>query len=501
MIETNMKDECMMEKAKELLELSLVYGRRIISPQTGFIHHFYRSQDNEVQQSIPLHENLLFSLILLRTRLVENITEAKILIEKLLHFQNRQINESTGNFPVYLHEYPACYDHFQSITLLAPLYWILKHYGRVLGQELKNRLEESIKAIFIYVDRLEETQEFPYSVSVRLAAARIAYGRLWNNQQEVERGESVLNKLQALNEVDCWHTTEKLSDLIIALQMVYPSIKQSPWKVLWNYLETTWDQHSGAYVGPCIKEEQKKEEPSVGAYDYFLSYYTRHYTPRIKVAQISLLKVALLNPSEDVFDDFSAIVHSGGTHWDNQWNLIIQHDWACALLEKQANLTRCHIKTYSPFRLVWSDISRVHSFVCQSLNANKVTYTIDDSVFNLFFHLESCPDLNEREKQKEISFFLDFDPNQLIRVDGLRSSTFELGQSVTIQLGNRMFSLSFECLEGNGNFLGHIMRGNRPSQIEIKGENRFKSYDWAFFMRTIRRAENCIIRAQIRMLS
>jgi hypothetical protein len=501
MMQVDSPDEHMTEKVRELLEASVNCGRRLRSPQTGFVHYAYRTQDNEVQQTIPVLENALFCLALLRTRLMENIAEAKNILERLPHFQCTLPNDSKGNFPVYLHEYPECRDHFSGIVLLAPFYWILKHYGRVLGNELKVALEHSVKEIFIYADRLESRRELPYSITARLAAGRWAFGKLWLDPVLSERGEQKLNELLHSHEANELYSTEYLADLLVSLQMVYPSVKESPWNEFWNWLNTSWHQPSCTYVGPSVREEQKRGEPQVGLYDYFLGCYARCQASRIKLPDAALLKASLLNPSKDRLDPVTSIIKSSGLYRGNHWNLIQTPKWACTLIEKQEPINPCKLKTYTPFRLVWGGPSQTHSLVCQSLDLNKITFENHSTAFNLFFHLEANADLEDREKQREVNFYLDFHPAHQIRVNGLRSSTFELGQILTIQSATETFSLEFELVEGNGQFLGHVMRSNRPSQIEAKGENRFNSYDWHLFLRTIRRGESCMIKVKITCVS
>ena len=316
-----------------------------------------------------------------------------------------------------------------------------------------------------------------------------------------EKGEVDLARLSVeFSETVSLHSTEYLSDLIVALQMVYPSICASPWKALWEYLDATWHRGTGTYTGPCIREEQKKEEPSVGLYDYFLSYYSGIHSDRIKQLQPILIHAVLLNPSEDTFDDCSSTVMLQGVYRENRWNLIKMKDRACILLEKKEFINPSKLKTYVPFRLIWGDEHRVHSFVCQSLDSNKITYDFDYPEFNLFFHLENKLDSEDREKRREVCFYSDYAEDCQILVDGFRSSTFELGRVITLQTRTCQFSLSFELVEGEGQFLGHITRGNRLSQVEIKGENRFKSYDRQIFLRTVRRQEKCLIKARIRIL-
>ena len=234
-----------------------------------------------------------------------------------------------------------------------------------------------------------------------------------------------------------------------------------------------------------------------------MSYFTRHYTSRVKKLESCFLRASLLHPTEDIFEGIHSKEYFKGMHHGHQWDLIKHSEWACTLLEMKEPINPSHIKTFIPFRLVWAGSSLVHSLICQSYHARRIEYRFDleTSSFDLMFYLDENHDLVDREKQKEIFFYLDFDPTFQIKVDELSSSTFKIDQTLTLHLINRRLSISFELIEGDGQFLGHIMRGNRPSQISVKGENRFTSYDWIFFLRSVRRQGKCVIKAKIQMLN
>jgi hypothetical protein len=478
------------DKLKELLELSLNCGRQMQSPQTGYVHYYYHSQISDVQHTIPILENVLFALSLLRSRLVENANEAKGILSRLLIFQD----ETKGNFPMYVHHFPECQDNFLGLSLLAPFYWILKQFGHVLGQELRSNLEATVKAILAHSLQLQP----PYAFAMRLAAARCAFGQLWSDAALIQLGTEQLNELQARGHVDEWHKTRHLSHMLIALQMVYPSIKNSPWKDFWHYLEQTWHQQACSYVGPCLSEEQRGEEPEVSLYDLFLGYFSKQLAARSKLVHPCQLHAALIQSSDDQLEFVTGNVK--GQHANQAWMLWHKKEWACTLLDKKELLNSTLEHSYTFLRFVWGNASRTHTLVCQGSIA-KVEYEANFPHVTLILHLEKEVDAENREKQKEINFYLDFHPEAKIKVDQQASSTFELGQLVTIESEQRKLDLTFEQIEGKGQFLGHLMRGNRPCQMSAKGEERFKAHDWHLLLRTIRRAGKCVIKAQINLIS
>ena len=69
-----------------------------------------------------------------------------------------------------------------------------------------------------------------------------------------------------------------------------------------------------------------------------------------------------------------------------------------------------------------------------------------------------------------------------IRVNGERATTFQLGDEVTIRSGDVTLAFTFH-VDGEGDFMGHIARGNRPSQVLQEG-----TYDHLIFVRQLRGA-------------
>ena len=118
---------------KILIDLAVKAGRKRQSSQTGFVH-YCKEASNQEHHTIPLFENFCFALALFKTRLSENVLEAKALLEKLLRFQVE------ANFPVYLHEYPQCTHTYLGSYILPVLETILEKFHPVLGDECKRKI-------------------------------------------------------------------------------------------------------------------------------------------------------------------------------------------------------------------------------------------------------------------------------------------------------------------------------------------------------------------------
>lgn len=124
-----------LKKQMRAIDLAIAAAQKRLSPRTGFVH-LYPNED--FTDTIPSTENFCYVLALFRTKLAENILQAIVLLNKLLAFQAQD-----GNFPIFLHEYPKCFDPHQRLKVGAILAYILRLYPNVLGS-LKAPLEKAL---------------------------------------------------------------------------------------------------------------------------------------------------------------------------------------------------------------------------------------------------------------------------------------------------------------------------------------------------------------------
>jgi len=97
------------------------------------------------------------------------------------------------------------------------------------------------------------------------------------------------------------------------------------------------------------------------------------------------------------------------------------------------------------FRLAWGTLERVHTLVSKR--------ETEEKYFNLYW---------------------DYDKKGSVLVNGKKATLFRSGDSIEIRSGNGKVSLVFE-----GNFCGHISRGNR---IQKKGVHS-EAFDWRIAIR------------------
>ncbi len=104
---------------------------------------------------------------------------------------------------------------------------------------------------------------------------------------------------------------------------------------------------------------------------------------------------------------------------------------------------------------------------------------------------------DDREKKREITFFCDLHPELKTTISGKPGTVFTLNEPLLFESGPIRLQMTFSLLEGGGDFIGHLMRGNRPSQTADKGESRFAAFDQQIILRTLRRSHPCKIKIKI----
>jgi hypothetical protein len=487
------------EILRKLIEWSLAAGRTYQSAQTGMIHFYYGNPHCPIHQTIPIYENALFALSLLRTRQIENIKEAQNLLTRLLVFQNLDSSPSHGNFPVYLHEFPFCRDFSMAIQLLAPFYYILVGFRHVLGNELRTGFEKCIENILQYGLKLHQARPFPYSIAVRFAAGLAAIGKLFDRTDWIQPGLQLLEDLGNLPSKDSWCHTGHIADILISAQMAPQEFNRSLWKPFWDYLSATWQPELGCYCGPSLYEKQDQYEPEVGLYDLYLGYMTGKLAGRTQKLKFVHLHAALIHSSALEFISSSFQV-TQGLFLEEKWVCIKHMDTATLLLEKTHPLNEKRENVYTSFRMLWGDNRVTHSLVCQGGDAKKIKHTWNESKVELIYDLEEAYE-GKMDLAREIRFYFDMYAGLNITVNGQRTNTFDLGETVTLLIGdNKEIKIDFELIEGEGDFMGHIAQANRPSQTNQIIDKKPQIFDWILFLRTLRRSNACKVKVSIKFI-
>lgn len=424
-------------------ELALSFARKKKSDQTGYIHLYYSNKDDQPDQTIPVLENFLYVASLFRSKTAENIVEGKVHLEKLLSFQTE------GGFPVYLHEFPQVKDRALCFHLYALLQGIVGEFHTILGSELKQKIEQAQGKLLSNCKASLTDFQVPLVAQVRLAAA--------------QKNRAVLEKLaESLR----YPSQADLGGILAALFSIYPTLSGTPWEPFWQEVQRHWHPGTLSYVGEGKQDHQQGFEPQATLLDLVMGLIYGKGSKRSMSETPHLFQAAWL-PLIKTEETFSAEPSS---------------------IQIAENPFRCH----------WGTPERVHTLVCQGGNIrSKQVKRLDNNGVEILFELDHLPDTEDKEKLREIVFYLDYADAHAIRFNGHSSTTFQLQDPIEISSPPFKALLQFEVVEGSGQWMGHLMRGNRPSQIAAKGANRFQSYDWQIILRTLRRSENCKILCRI----
>lgn len=208
-----------------------------------------------------------------------------------------------------------------------------------------------------------------------------------------------------------------------------------------NPLREFWDPSLNLYIGPLGEERQRKGEIETTLFDLFMGS-----SPRILKPHPIHLHAALVYSEEEEGDP--------------------------ALPQNPEPVG----KGYHLFRQVWEEDNHLHTLVCQDKEMKREEMT--------FIYPTEVPDEKHRD---ELTFYTDRKEEKTILINGEKGTVFRLGDEVSIHTPSKTIVLSFHLIEGEGDFLGQLSFGNRPSQIVT---HDFTAYDWKITLRTLRRAND-----------
>lgn len=469
----------MNELMRKLIDLSVSAGRKRQTAQTGYVHYHYHEEEPHL--TIPIAENLYFALALFRTRTVENIEEAKSLLERLLHFQQE------GNFPTYLHEYPVCQNRCFGVQLLIPFYWITAHFHHILGNGLKGSLDQSVHKLLNYCLKTDANAAMPPQIALKLAAAASAFGKLWGDEALFSQGQTRLGSIDL--DSFTWKSPAQISDMLPALQLIAPKLENSPWHPIWDWLESTWHRPLLAYVGPAALEWQQGREPQVTLYDLYMGTLSGAFSTRALQDSIVHLQAVLIQPTEEKLPP---------AHYPRHFPDMVQHaSYAFAVVNHESEWQKATDRSIHRLYLSWGNPKKLHTLVCQGGNIVHSTAQVSANRIEMVTTFGPPQPEGEREKARELGFYLDQDALEKVTVGTLPATTFRLSDTPVIRSDAITLRFSFKQISGSGDFLGHIMPGNRPAQLACKGPNRYHAFDWQLFLRTLRRTEECRIQTTL----
>jgi hypothetical protein len=357
----------------KLVNLAIAAARKRQSRETGFVHHSYETLES--RDTIPLFENFCFALALLKTRMVDHVFEGRALLEKLLPFQ------VGSNFPIYIHEFPLCKDLKLGSKLYPVIFWILKEFAQILGEGLRDRLQNLLP---------------------------------------------LLSQPMLIKEPS---SPDEWAEFLILAQMEEASLEPAL---------TKWHPTLFCYVG---HQKQEKFEPAITLYDLFMGEFGGAFSSRSLQDHPVHLRASLIQPVPNIKIDALPDVY----------------------------------RLSNPFTVLWGGKEQLHSLILDT------KHRVEQDIIYLKEAL--------MEDEIELSFFVSAQPENSFLVNGQKSNTFQLGDTIDILSQGKRFELKASLVSGEGRFFGHIFQSNRPGQIGDKKE----CYDWKISLRTVKRTGPCEI--------
>jgi hypothetical protein len=487
----------MNEMIRKCNDIALCAARKRVSEQTGYLQHHYHIEG--VPQAIPVFENFVFAYTLLKNKSAESIQKAKDLLSKLLHFQDTEEGMSQGNFPIYLHEYPQCKDGQLSINLLPVFYWILEQFNTVLGSELHEKMVQAARALIQHSLSAADQWSLPYTSQLKQASSVTAFGRYLKDQEYIEKGKFLLSEQSLYEPHFDWFSPIHLGDMLISLQLNHSSLINGSWHKFWQHLSNTYDPSLATYIGPCTYRFYWKKSPQLTVYDYFMAATGTVLPERLSSDSDSIvpLYASLIQPQQDTIPEITLPLSLNDSIEGDSWSVYRDPVFSVSTIDHTGDKHDSLWKGVLPMQLCWGSKDHLLSLVAQGGNYHKIKSSVEASTIKLDYNLSDTVDVDHKEEKKEVTLSLTKDESLKFFVNKGKSNTFQLGDTVEICSDTIKIALKFELIEGDGRFIGHIMPGNRASQLALKSSNRFNAYDWQLFLRTLTRTSRCRIRVNV----
>ena len=211
------------------------------------------------------------------------------------------------------------------------------------------------------------------------------------------------------------------------------------------------------------------------------------------------LQAALVHPLDERIPKAIYPIKRHGMLNGLPWELVQQSEVAVSVLGKENSAIAIQEKSFAALKVLWGTPRFLHTLVCQGGTSQGIDYQINDNVVTLTLTFSDPADVDDNENNQEVSFYLDESAETQVSVEGVQATTFKLGEELQIRSQGCNMVLCFELALGMGDFVGHIMKSNRPSQLSSSGAHRFTVYDWQIFLRTLSRSEECTIKVTLRL--
>jgi hypothetical protein len=450
----------MINFAKEAYSL----GKLRLSPQTGLIHLFHQEEEGN-HHTIPLFENLTFALALFRTKEIDNIELAQKILERCLSFQTKE-----GSFPMYLHEYPLDHSYLNAIDILNTLYWIGKEFTKILPTELKKKCNKAQSRLISFGEK--KKKYFPPSSLFRFEILKNSIGK------------KNLNFSRKFNK-SFLYSKEGLKDIFLSLQVYDLENKKEFSRSIWKEALKLFHRPLLSYAGAFDNIFQSKYSQKLHLSDLFF-YSLLKEEQKFDASDPEILAASLIRPILNV--DLSQDEMSAFFKFEKEemrWLSLKEKSFYLVSLEKAKNVDKAKAGMHL-FYLLLGNRNFASSFTCQHFEGEFFS-----QIFHKGFEMEFILPEEIKEDQFEIKLFVE--NNCQILVNGQKATSFTFNDEITLKNNGVTVTFYFEKEGEKERFSGHILRGNRPSQVASK-KDRSIAYDYLIGLRTVHRSSRMKIK-------
>lgn len=201
-----------------------------------------------------------------------------------------------------------------------------------------------------------------------------------------------------------------------------------------------WHPELSLYIGPALRRNQHGSEPELTLFDLFMCQWQKRFTERTGRLAPVHLQGALIRP------------------------LGYEPEFP----QQPVPFVHFNKEEECPLFIAWEK----HSFVLA-----KHHLRVEGRAEDLEIYLKDAGD------DFAVHFYFNYHPDHEIFINSGKANTFYLKDRVEIRSKGLTMQLSLEAADGK--YMGHVLRGNRPSQHLCKGENQFAAYDWLIAIRVI----------------
>jgi len=267
---------CPEDLHRKYVERALNTALEYRSYQTGFVHVHPDLYKGRFVQVAPTYENVLFVLLLFRKKSVDHVKQARILLERLLGFQQVTESEQKGNFPFFLTEYPSCRDRYLPFRLLPLFNVMIEDCAPLLGKKLCSLLQKAEEDLSDAAEEIVQSMKLPAWAKVMLA---------------LKKGEEVLrNAWSDFIDSKEWMNPSLLGTLLSSLQST------SLFQECLDRAQSLWGKKT--YRGPALDVFQFGGSPEITIFDCLMSLYTSTALEKRQWPYLTALEYARVSPSK-----------------------------------------------------------------------------------------------------------------------------------------------------------------------------------------------------------